>query len=358
VVGVLSASDSLGSGYVMVRAQGSADPAKILPSAPEGLIGDIAGQLAQIHAIQLDDAVAIPHQDTAQALAEFKSRFSAYGGDRPIIALAIKWCEDNIPEPALPSLVHGDYRMGNLMVDETGLTAVLDWELAHFGDRHDDIAYGCLNVWRFGQVDKPAYGIATFEEFFAAYEAAGGGSIDLDRFHFWMIFRTLWWALGCLQMADYWRSGADRSLERAVIGRRTSENELDLLMLLEDAAPDCAKVSVSISQPAPLRTMGEPSALEMLEAVREWIASDVKANAEGRGKFMAAVAMNALSMVQRELANPVDIHNKALCDAILVGEQSLSTPGLLTKLRGEALAKLSNDVPKYAALQIARAKWS
>jgi uncharacterized protein YPO0396 len=159
-------------------------------------------------------------------------------------------------------------------------------------------------------------------------------------------------------MADYWRSGADRSLERAVIGRRTSENELDLLMLLEDAAPDSAKVSVSISQPAPLRTMGEPSALEMLEAVREWIASDVKANAEGRDKFMAAVAMNALSMVQRELANPVDIHKKTLCDAILVGEQSLSTPGLLTKLRGEALAKLSNDVPKYAALQIARAKWS
>ena len=358
VVGVLDESDALGSGYVMVRAGGSADPAKILASKPEGLIGDIAEQLARIHAIKLSDTIAIPHQDTAQALAEFKNRFASYGGDRPIIALAIKWCEDNIPEPAPPVLVHGDYRMGNLMVDENGLTAVLDWELAHFGDRHDDIAYGCLNVWRFGQVDKPAYGIATLDMFFAAYEAAGGAPIDPNRFHFWMVFRTLWWALGCLQMAEYWRSGADRSLERAVIGRRTSENELDLLMLLEAEAPDSEKMTVSLKSPDAPRAMGEPSAQEMLEAVREWIASDVKANAEGRNKFMAAVAMNALSMVQREIANPVDIHDKDLCDAILAGERSLKTPRMLARLRGDALAKLSNDVPKYSALQTARAKWS
>ena len=358
VAGVLQPSDDLGSGYVMTRAGGDANPAAILAATPDGLIDDLATQLAKIHSVKLDDQIAVPHMDTAEALTEFKARFAEYGGDRPIIALAIKWCEDNIPPDAPPVLVHGDYRMGNLMVDENGLTAVLDWELAHTGDAHDDIAYGCLNVWRFGQLDKPAYGIASYDDFFAAYEAAGGMKVDPARFRFWFIFRTLWWALGCLQMAGYWRSGADRSLERAVIGRRTSENELDLLMLLEEDAPDAEKSPALEAKAEDPRAIGEPSAHEMLDAVKEWIASDVKANAKGRDKFMAAVAMNALGMVQRELTNPADMYDKKLCDAILAGEQSLSTPGLLSKLRGDALTKLAQDVPKYASLEKAREKWS
>jgi len=358
VIGVLQSSDNLGSGYIMARARGSANPAEILAKTPDGLIEDLAGELAKIHAMDLDCGVTIPHMDTAEALAEFKQRFAEYGGDRPIIALAIRWCEDNMPPPADPVIVHGDYRMGNVMVDENGLTAVLDWELAHIGDAHDDIAYGCLNVWRFGQLDNPAYGIASFDEFFAAYEAAGGGKIDPDRFRFWFIFRTLWWALGCLQMAGYWRSGADRNLERAVIGRRTSENELDVLMLLEEEAPAAEKTPIKKSKPGTKRASGEPSAPEMLEAVKEWIASDIKAGAKGRDKFMAAVAMNALGMVQREIEAPVDIFDASLCDAILAGEKSLATPGLLAKLRSDAMAKLANDVPKYAALEKARESWA
>ena len=74
----------------------------------------------------------------------------AAAGDRPVIALAIKWCEDHLPAPADPVLVHGDYRMGNIMVDADGLATVLDWELAHLGDAHEDLAFGCMTVWRCG----------------------------------------------------------------------------------------------------------------------------------------------------------------------------------------------------------------
>src|SRR3546814_3332958 len=145
--------------------------------------------------------------DAGAALAELKTRFVSYGGDRPAIALAIRWCEDHLPAPTVPVLVHGDYRMGNIMVDvakerEGGLAAVLDWELAHLGDWHEDLAFGCMTVWRFGQLDRPAFGVGSLEEYFAAYAAAGGAPVDRGRFRFWLVYRTLWWALGCLQRSE------------------------------------------------------------------------------------------------------------------------------------------------------------
>ena len=357
VVGELHADDGLGTGYVMKRVEAEVSPPKILADPPASLIDDLARELARIHAIAPRDDIPLPHMDTAAALADLKTRFAAYGGDRPIIALAIKWCEDNLPAPSDPKLVHGDLRMGNVMVAPDGLAAVLDWELAHWGDPHEDLAYGCMTVWRFGHIDKPAFGCADLDSYFAAYEALGGGTVDRARFRFWLVYRTLWWALGCMQMGDIWRSGVDRSLERAVIGRRTSENELDLLLLLEEDAPEAEKAAVTLDTPAPVRRAGEPSAVELLEALRDWIDTDVKAKAQGREKFIAAVAMNALGMLIREQENPVTLYDKALSDDLLSGAQSLATPGLLQRLRKAALTKLANDVPKYAALDAARRTW-
>jgi aminoglycoside phosphotransferase (APT) family kinase protein len=357
VVGELNAADELGTGYVMRRVEAEVNPAKILAAPAPSLVHDIARELARIHAIKPTDDIAIPHMDTAASLAELKKRFIAYGGDRPVIALALRWCEDNLPEPADPVLVHGDFRMGNVMADAKGLAAVLDWELAHWGDAHEDLAYGCMAVWRFGHFDKPAFGMSDLETYFAAYEAAGGIKVDRARFRFWLVYRTLWWALGCMQMAEIWRIGADRNLERAVIGRRTSENEVDLLLLLEDDAPEVERQPVIMPEIAPVRRAGEPSMVEMLEAIREWVDTGVKAKAEGRDKFMAAVAMNALGMLIREAENPVDPHDAALSAELLAGKASLATPGLLGSLRATMLAKLANDSPKYASLAAAKAHW-
>jgi aminoglycoside phosphotransferase (APT) family kinase protein len=357
VVGVLVPGDGLGSGYVMVRVEAEVSPAKILAAPPEGLIRDIARELARIHAVPLNSLPAIPQMDTAAALAELKTRFIAYGGDRPIIALAIKWCEDHLPAPAPHVLVHGDFRMGNIMVDGHGLAAVLDWEIAHLGDAHEDLAWGCVNAWRFGRIDQTAFGCADLHTYFEAYEAESGQKVDRTRFRFWLIYRTLWWALGCLQMGEIWRTGLDNSLERAVIGRRTSENECDLLMLLEDDAPETQRLPIRLDPPPPPRRQGEPSTVEMLEAIAGWIESDIKPNAAGRDKFMAAVALNALGMLRRAEENPVEAHDKVLADDILAGRKTLATPGLLARLRKAALAKLANDVPKYSALAKAREAW-
>jgi aminoglycoside phosphotransferase (APT) family kinase protein len=355
VVGELIAGDGIGTGYVMRRVDAEVNPAMILADPPPTLIDDIARELARIHAI--NDA-NVPVMDSAAALSELKARFMSYGGDRPIIALAIKWCEDHLPEPVPPVLVHGDFRMGNLMVGPDGLAAVLDWELAHLGDAHEDLAWGCVGPWRFGHVDRPAFGCGDLDALFAAYEAHSGTRVDPQRFRFWLIYRTLWWALGCLQMGEIWRQGLDRGLERAVIGRRTSENELELLLLLEEDAPATQRLPIRADPPTPPRRLGEPSTIEMLEALRAWIEADVKPAAEGRDRFMAAVAMNALGMLIREQEAPIDIHDKALADDLLAGRRTLATPGLLARLKTEALAKLANDVPKYATLATARALWT
>ncbi len=359
VVAVLAPADDLGEGYLMERVEAEVAPATILAQASPTLIEDIAREEARIHQLPVDALPPqIPVMDTQEALAELKARFISYGADRPIIALAIRWLEDHLPTPATPALVHGDFRMGNIMATPAGLAAVLDWELAHIGDAHEDLAFGCMTVWRFGQIDRPAFGLADLDRYFAAYEAAGGGPVDRARFQFWLVYRTLWWALGCLQMGAFWRSGIDRSFERTVIARRTSENELDLLMLLEGEASAADRAAPLPPSAPPLPpASGETSAAEILSAMRDWLESDLKPKSAGRDKFMVVMAMNALGMIERELTQPAPATDAALAGALLAGEASLATPGLLPRLRRMALDKLANDVPKYAALAKARSLW-
>lgn len=359
VVGVLTDGDGMGTGYVMRRVIAEVNPAKILAGPPPSLLADLGRELARIHAIPAETIpAAIPLMDTAAALSDLKARFVDYGGDRPVIALAIKWCEEHLPTPADPVLVHGDYRMGNIMVDGDGLAVVLDWELAHRGDAHEDLAFGCMTVWRFGRIDNPAFGVGSVDDYFAAYEAAGGVKVDRDRFHFWLVYRTLWWALGCLQMGQAWRSGADPTVERVVVGRRTAEQELDLLLLLEAEAPAAER---DRALPSPLAAAavptGEPTGREMVQAVRDWLADAIKPAAEGHGKFQVAVAMNALGIVMRDLDAGVRAEDKALADGLLSGAVTLAEPGLLAKLRRAVLDKCDVDSPKYSALARARETW-
>ncbi len=354
----LTAEDGIGSGYVMRAISGSPDPNAFLAEAdPAIAIRDIARELVATHRTDCT-GLPVPVMDTAEALHELRTRFLAYGGDRPILALALRWLEANIPPPVAPSLVHGDFRLGNLMFEHGRVTGVLDWELAHLGDWHEDLAFGCMTVWRFSRPDRPGYGLTTVEELAAAYEDAGGGKFDAARFRFWTIYRTFWWALGCLQMGGFWRAGHDRSVERVVVARRTAEQELDLLLLLEDLAPQAERERpLPPATPPLLPGSGEPSGAEILTAISEWLNSDIKPLVSGRGKFDLAVARNALGIVAREIQQRPVATDAALSADLLAGKADLSTPGLLARLRRMALDKLSADMPKYPALAAARAQW-
>jgi aminoglycoside phosphotransferase (APT) family kinase protein len=354
----LAAEDRIGSGFVMRALPGTPGPAQILAEAdPAILLPQIARELAAVH--RTDPAgVPVPTMDTAAALAELKARFLAYGGDRPILALACRWLEANLPEPVAPRLVHGDFRLGNLLVDGSNLAGVLDWELAHLGDCHEDLAYGCMTVWRFARPDRPAYGLGSVDDLAEAYQAAGGATFDPARFRFWLVYRTFWWALGCLQMGGFWRAGHDRSVERVVVARRCAEQELDLLLLLEGDAPAAERTRALPPATPPLEPgAGEPSGAEILTAVSEWLNAEIKPLVSGRAKFDLAVARNALGIVARELDLRPQAHDAALAADLLAGRADLATPGLLARLRRMALDKLAADMPKYPALALARAQW-
>ncbi len=358
VVAVLEEADGLGSGFVMRALPGTADPKVILAcDDPHGLLRGIARDLARIHRLRRADVPeGVPVMDYRAAIADLKQQFMDAGGDRPIIALGLRWLEDNCPSPVEPVLNHGDYRMGNLLVEGSRLTGVLDWEIAHFGDRHEDLAFGCMAVWRFARYDRPALGLGSIAEYLAAYEAEAGVRIDPARFRFWTIYRTVWWALGCLKMAAQWRSGADRMLERVVISRRTSEQELDLLLLLEEDAPEVERARPVVLPDMSCTYLGEASQEEMATAIAEWL-DTLKDKLTGHDRFQLAVARNALGMIAREADLLPMESDYLLSEELLAGEKTLQSSGLLADLRSSALQKLSADVPKYPALKAAQTKW-
>ena len=358
VVAVLEEAEGLGSGFVMRALPGTADPKAILGcDDPDGLLRGIARDLARIHRLrQADVPEGVPVMDYRAAIADLKQQFMDAGGDRPIIALGLRWLEDNCPSPVEPVLNHGDYRMGNLLVEGSRLTGVLDWEIAHFGDRHEDLAFGCMAVWRFARYDRPALGLGSIADYLAAYEAEAGVTIDPARFRFWTIYRTVWWALGCLKMAAQWRSGADRMLERVVISRRTSEQELDLLLLLEEDAPEVERARPVVLPDMSCTYLGEASQEEMATAIAEWL-DTLKDKLTGHDRFQLAVARNALGMIAREADLLPMESDYLLSEELLAGEKTLQSSGLLADLRSSALQKLSADVPKYPALKAAQTKW-
>jgi aminoglycoside phosphotransferase (APT) family kinase protein len=234
---VLTDADAMGSGFVMERLHGETLGRRIVrderfAQARRVLARQCGEALARIHAIP---TAALPPLRRGGAAAEqqFQRELHArHGTARPVFQLAFQWLRRNVPsEVDAPVLVHGDFRTGNLMVDEQGLVGVLDWELAHLGDPMEDLGWLCVNAWRFGSSEWPVGGFGTREDLFAGYEVAGG-RVDARRVQWWEVLGTLKWGIVCESMAHAWLSGEERDVEKAAIGRRASESEIDLLALL------------------------------------------------------------------------------------------------------------------------------
>jgi aminoglycoside phosphotransferase (APT) family kinase protein len=233
---VLEPADALGSGYVMERLEGETLARRILRddvfAAVRPHLARQCGEiLARIHAIPADRLPKLPLADAAGQLGHYRAVFDRFGHPHPVFELAFRWIGDHLPESAPATLVHGDFRNGNLLIDTRGVRGVLDWEIAHLGDPMEDLGWICVNSWRFG-AEPPVGGFGRREDLFAGYEAAGGRAVDPERVRFWEILGTLKWGIMCMMMFGIFESGIDRSVERAAIGRRASETEIDLLELL------------------------------------------------------------------------------------------------------------------------------
>jgi aminoglycoside phosphotransferase (APT) family kinase protein len=240
VVRVLGPDDGLGEGFIMARLPGEALASKWLKlpdyaPARERLTRQCAEVLARLHQLPLSAAagLALPTASTAEALGRMFANYRRFGVDSPVFDLAFAWLKERVSDRPATNIVHGDFRSGNFLVAPDGLVAVLDWELAHLGDGHEDLGWLCCNSWRFGVWQKPVGGFGERNELYAAYEAAGGGPVDRDRAALWEVWGTLKWGIACLQLGDDHVSGRLRSVERAAIGRRVSEVELDLMHMLK-----------------------------------------------------------------------------------------------------------------------------
>jgi aminoglycoside phosphotransferase (APT) family kinase protein len=149
----------------------------------------------------------------------------------PAFELALRRLDLTRPEPRTPTLVHGDFRMGNLLIDERGVTAVLDWEIVHVGDPLEDLGYLCVPAWRFGGA-QPVAGCGPYEELLEAYREAGGERLTLQELTWWQVAGTVWWGVLCHVQASRHLAGTTRSVELAAIGRRACEQEWDALEAL------------------------------------------------------------------------------------------------------------------------------
>lgn len=226
----------LANGYVLMsHVAGESVPQRILrdpalAGAREQFANDCGGILARLHAIDPAAAAAhgVPGDDQLDA---WTAILRSEPEPHPILEYVAAWLRRHRPDPVPPTVVHGDFRLGNLLVQPTGVTAVLDWELAHLGDPVEDIAWLTIRAWRFGGAGEVG-GCGDVADLLSSYEKSGGAAVDPDRLHWWQVMGCFRWGVICLHQVGRHLSGAERSVELAAIGRRVAEAEYDAMALL------------------------------------------------------------------------------------------------------------------------------
>ena len=232
--------DGLGEAFVMRRIGGIAIARKLLRDPPYAHARTkIATQLgviaARIHAVDPATLPPLARREAVDQIASLRATLDRLDQPQPVFELALSWLDRRKPAPsARPVLVHGDYRTGNYLADESGVTAILDWEGAHLGDPIEDLGWLCVKSWRFGAIDQPAGGFGSRDQLWQAYTRTGGAVVDPARAHWWEVFGTVRWGTICLTQAWRHLSGTVKSMELATIGRRAVETEVDLLQLMKN----------------------------------------------------------------------------------------------------------------------------
>ena len=379
ILHVFEERDGLGDGFLMEWLEGETLGARIT-RAPEldAVRPQLARQcgevLARIHAIDVRAAglaEVLQQRTPEQLLRETWDLYQAYNTPQPMIDFAARWLLEHLPPASPPRLVHGDFRNGNLMISaERGIVAVLDWELAHLGDPLRDLGWLCTNSWRFGRSDLPVGGFGVIDDLLAGYASVSGTAVDPDHVKFWIVFGSFWWAVGCLSMAQFYRLGADKSVERPTIGRRSSECQVDCVNLL---IPGPVEEPVGETKES---TLDMPRANEMLTSVRDFLRNDVMSGTTGRTNFLARVASNSLDIVLRELelgpvhrtrerdglerilghSGDLEALRWELVRALRDGSMSLERPWLADHLRQTVVTQVAIDQPQYSGYRAALGK--
>ena len=369
---VLQREDELGDGFLMEWLDGEALGARIVRS-PEfeairpKLAYECGKVLAKIHSIDLDATglrARLWEIPPAEFVEQTWERYRLLDTPQPMIDYVARWLMENLPEQHETALVHNDFRNGNFMLSPDGIVAVLDWEVAHVGDPMRDLGWMCTNSWRFGASD-PVGGFGQYEDMFKGYEHESGKTVDPEHVKFWEVFGSFWWSVGCLGMAEHYRSGPDKTVERPAIGRRTSECQVDCVNLLIPGAVEMVKESPGFT------SVDIPRTDELLVSVRDFLRNDVMDETTGRANFLSRVAANSLDIVLRELTlGPIhqaleldrlqallqsdeglDVLKRRLATELRDKQISLDNEVLQNHLRQTVVNQIAIDQPKYSGFK-------
>jgi aminoglycoside phosphotransferase (APT) family kinase protein len=221
--------------FVMERLDGETIGRRIvrMDDLPPELPTQLANELAKIHAIPRTRLAFLQEANLERMVDEFDE----VGEARPAIELGLWWLREHRPPPREPVIVHGDYRIGNVVVrPHEGLVGVLDWEFAHVDEPVRDLAFALVRAWRFGVPDKRLGGIGDVEPYLERYNELTGLDVRPEELDYWELAGNVGWAIGCLTQMQRHLSGLDRSVELAVLGRLGAEVEYEICHLLEKVA--------------------------------------------------------------------------------------------------------------------------
>jgi aminoglycoside phosphotransferase (APT) family kinase protein len=297
---VLQREDDLGGGFIMEWLEGEALGSRILrdekyANLRTGLAYECGRIMARIHNIDVDSTglrARLQVLTTEDYVRQTWERYQALNVPQPMIDYVGQWLMRNLPKNDRVTLVHNEFRNGNFMVSSEKVLGVLDWEIAHIGDPIRDLGWLCTNAWRYGE-SLPVGGFGSYEDLLRGYEEESGIRVDPSHVQFWEVFGSFWWSVTCLGMAEHFRAGPDRSIERAMIGRRTAEGQIDCVNILMPGPV------IEVPRGA-LENFDSPRTDELLTEVSNFLRDEVMGSVQGRTRFLTRVAANAVDLAKRE----------------------------------------------------------
>ena len=237
ILAVSKNEEELGDSYIMHFVEGESIARKILrdkeyKKALPILAYQCGEAIAKIHNVDINNFSFLPKKPAEDQLEDLYSTYQSFEQPSPVYEYAYLWLKEQDFGNFQESLVHGDFRLGNIIVNADGLQSIIDWELAHIGNPLQDLGWVCGNSWRFGKNDKVVGGFGELEDLLEGYNSVSKLKVNKEMVRCWQVFGTFRWGVICLIQAYAHLNGTINSIEKAAIGRRVSETEIDIVDLL------------------------------------------------------------------------------------------------------------------------------
>ena len=237
IIAVSSLDEELGDAYIMKFVDGESIARKILrdeeyKNTLPKLAFECGQSIAKIHQADINEFPFLPSKTVFEQINDLYQTYVSFNQPSPVFEYTHLWLKKQNFGEINDALVHGDFRLGNIIVGKDGLKSVIDWELAHIGNPLQDLGWICGNSWRFGNTNKVVGGFGDLADLLKGYNSVSNYHVDENMVKAWQVFGTFRWGVICLIQASAHLTGSINSVEKAAIGRRVSETEIDIVDLL------------------------------------------------------------------------------------------------------------------------------